>query len=612
MKTNFTPCPLARKLLILTVLFSLAVTLITTAGQLYREFKTDIRMVGERLEEIETSYSESLSASAWALDANRLKSDVEGIRRLPDIEFASIVVKGLKPIESGKRPEANPIERKLKLVYFYEKKQYDIGELFLVASSNGARDRLKDRILVTLSTNAVNTFFIAIFIYLLFGLLVTRPLGSLIDFTRRLRADNLDTPLTLPRNKLGSGGDDEIDELARALEEMRSNLIDATQAHQVSEARFRDFAEMGSDWLWETDADRKFSFFSEQADRVIGLDSKALLGTSVDDFDKKFLSESEKLDVDKHRAHAEVVRNHLGYSRHRVQWDLGDGVLKTFDMSGTPKFDEQGEFQGYRGTGTDVTAEVEAQITHDRFLFALENLTEGIALWDEDDGFVLCNDFYRELAGPAAVELVPGVEFETWLESQFKHGIVPDGVDSQRQWYEERLAYHRDPVGTMEAIRDGNWYRIQEQKLRDGSTVQTVIDIQELKSNEERLRQAQHFESLGQLTGGVAHEFNNLLMVIAGNLEFIEETVKDSDQSSKQALRSAWNATMRGPKRRGACWPFRGNNHWRPAFYKSTRFSRNLAPCWAEHWAKAIPSPPPRMTISGPPLRIPASLTLHC
>jgi len=381
---------------------------------------------------------------------------------------------------------------------------------------------------------------------MLFGLLVTRPLGSLTDFTRRLRADNLNTPLTLPRNKLGSNGEDEIDELALALEEMRSNLIDATQAQTVSEARFRDFAEMGSDWLWETDADGKFSFFSEQADRVVGLGAARLIGTSLGEFNEKYLSEAEKRDVEKHSAHSEALRNHRSYSRHRVQWDLGKGALKTFDLSGTPKFSEQGEFQGYRGTGTDVSAEVEAQITHDRFLFALENLTEGIALWDEEDGFVLCNDYYRDLAGPAAAELVPGVKFETWLDSQFKLGVLPDGLDAQRQWYEERLAYHRDPVGTMEAIREGNWYRIQEQKLRDGSTVQTVIDIQELKTNEERLHQAQHFESLGQLTGGVAHEFNNLLMVIAGNLEFIEEAVKEGDQGSMQALKSAWSATMRG------------------------------------------------------------------
>ncbi len=546
MKTNFTPRPLARKLLILIVVFSLAVTLITTAGQLYREFRTDIEMVGERLEQIETSYSESLSTSAWALDAVRLKSDVEGIQRLPDIEYAVIVVTGLAPIESGVRPKENPIERTLKLVYQYENKKYEIGELLLIASSNGARERLKDRIFITLTTNAVNTFFIAIFIYLLFRLLVTQPLGSLTNFASRLRADNLDTPLVLSRTKFGSGGEDEIDELAQAMEDMRSNLISATRANLVSEARFRDFAEMGSDWMWETDADQRFIFFSDQADRVVGLGAETLLGTSIEEFNEKYLSEGEKKNVDKHRDHAEALKNRESYSRHRVQWDLGNGVLKTFDLSGTPKFDEMGEYQGYRGTGTDVTAEVEAQIAHERFLFALENLTEGIALWDEDDVFVLCNDFYRELAGPAAIELVPGVKFEAWLSSQFRHGITPDNVDTPRDWYEKRLAYHRNPVGTMEAMRDGNWYRIQEQKLRDGSTVQTVIDIQELKTNEERLRRAQHFESLGQLTGGVAHEFNNLLMVIAGNLEFIEDAVKTLDEGNKQALRSAWKATMRG------------------------------------------------------------------
>ena len=49
----------------------------------------------------------------------------------------------------------------------------------------------------------------------------------------------------------------------------------------------------------------------------------------------------------------------------------------------------------------------------------------------------------------------------------------------------------------------------------------TVRDISDRKKAESELRQAQKMEAVGQLTGGAAHEFNNLLMVVAGNLDLM-------------------------------------------------------------------------------------------
>ena len=47
--------------------------------------------------------------------------------------------------------------------------------------------------------------------------------------------------------------------------------------------------------------------------------------------------------------------------------------------------------------------------------------------------------------------------------------------------------------------------------------------VRNIAGRTELLHQAQKMQSLGQLTGGVAHEFNNLLMIIAGNLELLDK-----------------------------------------------------------------------------------------
>lgn len=139
------------------------------------------------------------------------------------------------------------------------------------------------------------------------------------------------------------------------------SVLDVTEHRAVeralvhSENRFRDIASIASDWFFELDQNLRVSYLSDGWADALGFDPARLLGKSVQDGDG-LTSEitGARTIVRWFELRREFRDEECGYI-------LTDGSRIWISVSGKPIYDEQGRFNGYRGTGRDITPDVLAR-----------------------------------------------------------------------------------------------------------------------------------------------------------------------------------------------------------------------------------------------------------
>ncbi len=196
-----------------------------------------------------------------------------------------------------------------------------------------------------------------------------------------------------------------------------------------------------------------------------------------------------------------------------------DGEVRWLRDHGQPVWDEtQGRVVRIYGAVEDITERKQMETEHERLMTAIEQAGESILITDAEGIIQYVNPAFETVTGFIRREVIgytPRIlKSGEHDESFYRH--LWETVSSGKIW-QGRIVNKR---------KDGSLYTgeltispVCDTSGRIVNYVAVKRDITEQLRLEAQLRQAQKMESVGRLAGGVAHDFNNILSVILGQVD---------------------------------------------------------------------------------------------
>ena len=318
-----------------------------------------------------------------------------------------------------------------------------------------------------------------------------------------------------------------------------TELIETTELLIKSEERFRTLVEGITDWIWETDENHCFTWFSPSFETIVKRSTELLLGKRRWDI----ASPEQEIDASLWQAHIKTLGHHTPFRDFRYWINAQDGTPVWISISGTPRFDSDGQFLGYRGSGTDVTNEAITAMRLKMLSTVIEQAPISVIITNPQGIIEYVNPQYSAIYGYSSAEAIG--------QTPRLHSSPETGEDIHRDMWVRIKSGERWMGEVRNRRKDGElrWVSLIISPVNDDvghimHYVAIMDDITERHALQEKLHHTN--AELEQFAYVASHDLRQPLRMVASYLSLIEKSLKDTLTDD---TRTHLNYAVNGAKR---------------------------------------------------------------
>jgi two-component system cell cycle sensor histidine kinase/response regulator CckA len=332
----------------------------------------------------------------------------------------------------------------------------------------------------------------------------------------------------------------------------------AMQALAASEERLRLVTEASTDGIWDWNMRDDTLVWSERMYDLLRIPRGQEVRPTAEALEHVHPEDRDLL-RDAIKAHLEKGAPFIVECRLRRY----DGSYGYFHISGKTVRDESGKPVRMAGSISDITerrrAEMALRASEQRFQSFMDNSPAVAFMKDEHGRYVYYNAVFKRLFGSEQKHILGQSDADLW----------PPDITERLRAVDRQVLETNTPIELIEIVpqEDGEheWLTVKFPIVEPPNrryVCGVAVDITErrraekaLREADEKLRQSQKMEAVGQLASGIAHDFNNLLTAIRGYASLARSTLS-AQHPALESLNQVEEATRQATGVAGALLTF--------------------------------------------------------